>query len=361
MARMHNFSAGPAVLPEPVIRAAQEALWELDGSGVGVCGTSHRWPLFEEGVLESAKRRLRALLQLAPDQHILFLQGGAQTQFFQVPMNILRGGRATYLHTGQWSKGAIGEAQRFGTVDVPFAVGDAWNRVPQQGEWGPLPEGTAYLHYTSNNTIAGTQYGYVPDSGDVPLFCDMSSDIVSRPLDCSGFDLIYAGAQKNLGPSGVTLVVVRDSVLERCDPDIPKMLRYPLQVQKNSMLNTPNTFGIFVIERMCRWIEDEGGLTAIARRNERQSALLYDTIDGSGFWQGKADVDSRSHMNVTFTTGKPDLDTRFWKEAEAKAGLKGLKGHRVVGGLRATIYNAQTDEAVAALASFMQEFEREHG
>lgn len=360
MARIHNFSAGPAVLPEPVIREAQEALWDLNGSGIGICESSHRWPLFDE-VICSARDRLRRLLKLSDDQEVLFLQGGAQSQFYQVPMNLLRGGRAVYLDTGTWAQGAAKEADRFGDVAVPFSSAEtAYNRVPRQREWGAMPKDVVYLHYTSNNTVAGTQYSYRPDANGSWLVCDMSSDICSRPIDGSQFDLIYAGAQKNLGPSGVTLVILRRSLLERCDPAIPTMLRYGIQVEKQSMKNTPNTFGIYIVDRVCNWIEEQGGLKAIEARNEAQAGKLYDIIDGSDFWTGKAELDSRSRMNVTWSTGDADLDTKLWKGAEGH-GIKGLKGHRIVGGLRATIYNAQTDAAVDALAEYMREFERTNG
>ncbi len=361
MARIHNFSAGPSLLPESVIREAQEALWELNGSGIGLCGSSHRWPLFES-VLASAKARMAKLLALADDQQVLFLQGGAQTQFFQVPMNLLRGGRATYLDTGRWSTGAAAEARRFGTVDVPFSGQDAgYNHVPAPNSWGPLPAGTKYLHYTSNNTVAGTQFDYVPDSGDAWLICDMSSDICSRPIDGSQFDLIYGGAQKNLGPSGVTVVILRRGLLEHCDPELPTMMRYGVQVTKDSMHNTPNTFGIFIVDRMCAWIEAQGGLAAIDARNRVQAGKIYAAIDASDFWSGRTQAQSRSLMNVAWTTGDAELDTLFWQSAEAKAQLKGLKGHKAMGGLRATIYNAQRDESVDTLVEYMAEFARTHG
>ncbi|MBW2253831.1 MAG: 3-phosphoserine/phosphohydroxythreonine transaminase [Deltaproteobacteria bacterium] len=361
MARIHNFSAGPAVLPVPVLEQAREAALEYGQTGLGLMECSHRSPLFE-GIIGAARERLQRLLALDDDQEVLFLQGGASSQFFMVPMNLLRGGRATYLDTGAWSKKAMTEARRFGVVDVPFSAGETgYDRVPAPGAWGDLPAGTVYLHYTSNNTIAGTQYAHVPDAGDALLTCDASSDICSRPLDGSRFDVLYAGAQKNLGPAGVTVVVVRRSILERCDPEIPTMLRYETHVSKRSMFNTPNTFGIFVIERACAWIEEDmGGLAAVGARNEAKANKIYGVIDESDFWQGKALRDSRSQMNVTFTTGDPDLDTTCWKAA-AEEGLGGLKGHRSVGGLRASIYNAQTDEAIGDLIQFMKHFEQTRG
>jgi len=360
MTRIHNFSAGPAVLPEPVVRATQEALWDLNGSGLGLCECSHRSALFED-VLASATQGLRSLLALSDDQEVLFLPGGAQTQFYQIPMNLLRGGRATYLDTGVWSEGAMREAHRYGTVDVGYSSAPVYPNVPQPGDVGELPTGTRYLHYTSNNTVAGTQFHHIPQvPAGVWRICDMSSDIASRPVDGAAFDLIYAGAQKNLGPSGLAIVVIRRELLEHCDPDLPTMLRYGVQVKQTSMFNTPNTFGIYVVDQVCRWIQDQGGLSAIGARNSAQADRVYAAIDGSAFWQGKARLDSRSIMNVTFSTGDAELDTRFVKQATA-AGLSGLKGHRVVGGLRASLYNAQTDAAVSALVDFMAEFERANG
>lgn len=359
MARIHNFSAGPGVLPEPVLKQAQQDLWDHAGYGIGILECSHRSAQFD-AVVASAKDRLRRLMKLDDDQVMLFLHGGASTQFFMVAANLLRGGRATYLDTGRWAALSLAEARRYGTVDVPFSSkGTRYDHVPAQGEWGPLPEGTAYLHYTSNNTVAGTEYHYTPDVG-VPLVCDASSDILSRPWDYSKMDLIYAGAQKNMGPSGVTFVVIRQSLLERCDPDLPTMLRYGQHAATDSMHNTPCTFGIYVIEKVAAWLEDNGGLEAMGARNEAQAAKVYAAIDGSSVFRALAREGSRSLMNVTFTTGDADLDTKFWKSA-AEHGLSGLKGHKSVGGLRASLYNAQTDAAVDALVAFMHEFERTHG
>jgi phosphoserine aminotransferase len=360
MARIHNFSAGPGVLPLDVLRQTQEDLIELNGSGIGLLECSHRSALYG-AVIDSARARLHRLLQLDEDQEVLFLQGGAQSQFFMVPMNFLRGGRASYVDTGRWSDLAIGEAKRFGAVDVVYSSREqACDHVPQAGELAASSAESVYLHYTSNNTIAGTQFHHIPENPHGFLVCDASSDILSRPWDGSRYGLIYAGAQKNMGPSGVTVVVIRKSLLERADPDLPTMLRYGVHVAKQSMNNTPNTFGIYIIDQVCKWIEENGGLTAMEARNRAQAERLYSAIDASDFYQGKARKDSRSWMNVSFTTGHEDLDTRFWQSA-AQAGLSGLKGHRIVGGLRASIYNAQTNDAVEALVSYMAEFERTHG
>ncbi len=362
-ARIHNFSAGPGVLPEPVLREAQQALWNHDGHGIGILECSHRSAQFD-AVIDSARARIKRLLGVGDDYEVLFLHGGARTQFFMLPLNLLRGGRATYLDTGTWSAGAIVQARRYGTVDVPFSSAEtSYDRVPQPAALEPmlanLPDGTVYLHYTSNNTVAGTEFHTVPNS-PVPLVCDMSSDIFSRPIDGSKFHFIYAGAQKNMGPAGVTTVVMRKEWLERCKPDVPEMLQYPLHAKKGSMYNTPCTFGIYVVERVAAYLEDNGGLAGIDAKNQAQSDALYGAIDASGLFSGKTDRASRSRMNVTFTTGDADLDTTFWKSA-ADAGLSGLKGHRSVGGLRASIYNAQTDAAVEALIGFMREFEAKHG
>lgn len=359
MARTHNFSAGPGVLPEAVIRQAQTDLWDHDGTGIGVVECSHRWPQFDR-VIGSARARIRNLLALDDDQVILFLHGGARSQFYQLPMNLLGGGRATYLDTGRWSAFAIEDARRFGTIDVPFSSADTgYDRLPPNETIGVHAD-SVYLHYTSNNTVAGAQFDWVPTPQHGWLACDMSSDFLSRPIDGSRFGFIYAGAQKNVGPSGCTVVVVRRSLLVNASTDLPGMLRYSVQVDKGSMLNTPCTFSIYMIDQVCGWIEDQGGLEAIDAHNRSQASRIYGAIDGSGFWQGKVSREARSLMNVTFTTGSDALDARFVSEAD-DAGLLGLKGHRAVGGLRASVYNAQTDAAVDALVAFMNQFESDNG
>lgn len=360
MARVYNFSAGPAVLPVPVLEQARDGLLEFEGTGLGAMEYSHRSPKFTE-VIGAARDRLRRLLGLADDQEVLFLHGGARTQFYQVPMNLLRGGRAAYLDTGTWAFQAAEDARRYGTVDIAWSSkAEKYPAVPRPGAWGELAPGTRYLHYTSNNTVYGTQFDYIPDPGAAWLVCDASSDILSRPVDGSRFDLLYAGAQKNLGPSGLAVVVFRRGLLDHCDENIPAMLRYGIHVEKQSLYNTPNTWAIWIVERVAAWIEDEGGLDVIAARNEAQAAKVYAAIDGSGFWRGFAEPASRSRMNVTFSTGDAELDLACAQRA-AKEGLVGLKGHKSVGGLRASIYNAQTDEAVDALVGYLGEFERTHG
>lgn len=359
MARVHNFSAGPAVLPLPVLEKAQAALIELNGSGIGLLETSHRWDVFE-AVIASARQRLHTLLGCGDDQHVLFLQGGASSQFFMCPMNVLRGGTATYIDTGRWSSLAIAEAHRFGTVQVPFSSkATSYDHVPADGQWGGVADGSVYLHYTSNNTVSGSQFHYVPDAGDAMLVCDMSSDILSRRVDATRYDMIYAGAQKNLGPSGVTVVVVSDRFLAACDANLPTMLRYGQHVAKESMYNTPNTFGIYLIDEVCAWIEAQGGLDAVATKNTAQARAFYDFIDATPRYKPMVRAGSRSEMNVTFTTGDAALDTKLWKEGDA-AGVRGLKGHKSVGGLRASLYNAQTDEAVAAALAFLGEFAKQN-
>jgi phosphoserine aminotransferase len=360
MARIHNFSAGPAVLPESVLLQAREDLWDLQGTGIGVMECSHRTKVYE-AIVESARQRIRRLMGLSADHEVLFLQGGASSQFFMVPMNLLRGGSAAYVETGHWAEKAIAEAKRFGTTDVVWtSKATKFDHVPRPGAF-TVPKGATYLHYTSNNTIYGTEFDHVPDAQGTILVCDASSDIMSRPIDGSKFDLMYAGAQKNLGPSGVTVVIVRKSVIERCDKNIPTMLRYGIHAENGSMYNTPNTWGIYLIDKVCAWIEEMGGLPAIGERNRRHESAVYEAIDGSGgFWRGTCKGDSRSWMNPTFTSGDADRDTVFVKESE-KAGLSGLKGHRAVGGLRASLYNAQTDAAVDALVAFMGDFARRNG
>jgi phosphoserine aminotransferase len=359
MSRIHNFSAGPAILPESVLEEARAALWEFGATGMGIMEFSHRSVAYE-AVIESARQRLRRLMRLSADQEVLFLSGGASTQFFMAPMNVLRGGKSAYLETGHWAEKAIVEARRFGEVAVPWSSkSSGFDHVPEPGNWGELAPDTRYLHYTSNNTIYGTQFSYVPDAGAAWLFCDASSDILCRPMDGSKFDLIYAGAQKNLGPSGITVVVIRRAVIEASDPELPTMLRYRTHLEHGSMYNTPNTWGIYLLERVCAWLEQRG-LDHVAASNQRRAERLYAEIDRSGFWRGTCQRGSRSWMNVTFTSGDADLDTRFYKEAD-KAGLSGLKGHRAVGGLRASLYNAQTDAGVEALCAFMGDFEARCG
>ena len=354
--RIHNFSAGPGALPESVLREAQVDLFCHGESGIGITECSHRSPQFDE-VIEGAKSRIHRLLGLDEDQVVLFLHGGARSQFYMWPMNTLKGGRAAYIDTGHWSRLAAKDAARYGDVDTIFSAHEAQDTyVPKEDGPFQVDPSTRYVHYTSNNTIAGTEFHYIPQSSAGGLVCDMSSNFLSRPIDGSKFEFIYAGAQKNVGPSGTTVVIVRKSSLDACDKDIPDMLRYDIQVNKQGMLNTPTTFSIYMIDRVTSWIEAQGGLEAIEAKNIAQADRLYATIDRSPLFQGRVQQSSRSRMNLTFTTADPDLDTRFWQSA-AREGLSGLKGHRSMGGLRASLYNAQTDEAVDALIAYMNHFE----
>ncbi|MCY4029124.1 MAG: 3-phosphoserine/phosphohydroxythreonine transaminase [Acidobacteria bacterium] len=355
--RVYNFGAGPAVLPEPVLREVQEHLLALPGAGMSVLEISHRSAAFEE-ILTSAESGIRALAGVPDGYHVLFLQGGATQQFAMVPMNLLAAGAtADYVVTGSWARKAAAEARRFGTVRVAATTEpDGFTRVPAPTELA-LTRGAAYVHLTSNNTIAGTQWAETPDTGDSPLVVDASSDILSRPIDVARHGLIYAGAQKNLGPAGVTVVIVRDELVRRAPQGLPTLMRYETFAESRSLHNTPPVFAIYVVALVTAWIRDAGGLDEMSRRNERKAQALYDVIDASSFYRGTAEPASRSRMNVTFRLPTPELDAQFVREA-GDAGLAGLKGHRSVGGQRASIYNAFPEAGVAALVDFMREFER---
>ncbi|MBE7450981.1 MAG: 3-phosphoserine/phosphohydroxythreonine transaminase [Kofleriaceae bacterium] len=357
--RIYNFSSGPAVLPEPVLRRAQAAIWDLDGTGIGVLEHSHRGPAFT-AVLDRAEALVREVGGVPASHAVLFLPGGASTQFFQVPMNFLGGGTADYCCTGVWSQKAIAEARRFGAVHVACsseATGFDHIPPPSEHRWSATP---AYVHVTSNNTIYGTQWTREPEvPPGVPLVCDASSDLFSRPIAIDRYDLVYAGAQKNLGPAGVTLVIARKDFLERGARDLPTMLSYRTHVAERSMYNTPSTFGIYVIGEVMAWILEQGGLTAMAARNQAKARVLYDFLDGSRLFHGTARADSRSLMNVTFRCRDTSLEPAVIAQATAR-GLDGLKGHRSVGGMRASIYNAFPPAGVDALVDFLREFERAH-
>jgi phosphoserine aminotransferase len=358
--RIFNFSAGPAVLPPPVLEEAQRDLVSLPGVGMSILEISHRSKAFE-GILHAAEADIRSLAGITDDYAVLFLQGGASLQFSMVPMNLLpEGGSADYVVTGSWSQKAVKEAKRHGKVRIAATTENGnFVRVPAQDEIS-FDANAAYAHITSNNTIFGTQFQTIPDPGAVPLVCDASSDIFSRPIDVAKYGLIYAGAQKNLGPSGVTLVVVRKDLLKRSPAALPTMLNYGTHADNESMYNTPPCFGIYILGLVGKWLKGIGGLTAIEKVNERKAAKLYAEIDRSGFYRGHAEPASRSRMNVTFRLPSEALETEFVKSSTA-AGLDGLKGHRSVGGLRASIYNAFPEEGIDALVSFMQEFERTKG
>jgi len=358
--RIFNFAAGPAVLPLAVLEEAQRDLIALPGVGMSVMEISHRSKTFED-ILHRAIEDIRALANISPDYTVMLLQGGASLQFSMVPLNILTSGAtADYIVTGGWAQKALKEAKKVGNANVAWTEGgDIFTRIPRQEELRLTP-GAAYVHMTSNNTLFGTEWKNLPDAGAAPLVSDTSSDMFSRPIDISKHALIYAGAQKNLGPSGVTLVIVRNDLLARSKDSLPTMLNYKVHAENGSLYNTPPTFGIYVLGLTMKWLRRQGGLEAIAQLNERKAGKLYAEIDRTGFYRGTAQKDSRSLMNVTFRLGSEELEKLFVKESTA-AGLDGLKGHRSVGGIRASIYNAFPEEGVDALVQFMREFERKHG
>jgi phosphoserine aminotransferase len=358
--RIFNFSAGPAVIPVPVLEEAQRDLLALPGVGMSVMEISHRSKTFDE-IISGADAGLRELLNIPKDYAVLFLQGGASLQFAMVPMNFLSLDRsADYVVTGSWGKKAVKEAQKFGQVNLAANTADGgFTRVPAQDEL-QLDPGAAYVHITSNETIGGVEFKSEPAVGDVPLVCDASSNILSRPIPVEKYGLIYAGAQKNMGPSGVTLVIIREDLLPRVREGLATMLDYRTHVKDKSLHNTPNTWGIYIINLVCKWLKEKGGLTAMQIENEAKARLLYDAIDATEFYRGHADPDSRSNMNVTFRLPSEDLEKKFASEATA-AGMDGLKGHRSVGGIRASIYNAFPWEGCEALVGFMKQFEEKNG
>ncbi|MFN2447231.1 MAG: 3-phosphoserine/phosphohydroxythreonine transaminase [Vicinamibacterales bacterium] len=358
--RIFNFSAGPAVLPLPVLEEAQRDLVSLPGVGMSILEISHRSKAFE-AVLAKTEADLRTLGGVPDGYRVLFLQGGASLQFSMVPLNLLApGATADYIVTGAWSQKAVKEAQRVGTVHIAGTTEhEQFTRIPRQDELRLTP-GAAYVHFTTNNTIFGTEWQREPDAGAVPLVADTSSDMFSRPIDIAKYGLIYAGAQKNLGPSGVTLVIVRDDLLGRSSKSLHTMLSYAVQAENGSMYNTPPCFGIYLMGLVAKWALAQGGLTTIGDTNARKAATLYAEIDRTGFYRGTAREDSRSRMNITFRLPNEELENVFVKESTA-AGFDGLKGHRSVGGMRASIYNAFPEEGVDNLVAFMREFERKRG
>jgi phosphoserine aminotransferase len=363
--RVFNFAAGPAVLPLPVLEQIQRDMLALPGVGISILEISHRSKEFE-AILAQAEADIRALAGIPANYRVLFLQGGASLQFSMVPMNLLPpGGTADYIDTGSWADKAIKEARKAGNVNVIGSTeSDNYARIPSSSELEPTP-GAAYIHMTSNNTIEGTEWKALPPSaviGDTPLVSDASSDIFSRPIDIDRHALIYAGAQKNLGPAGATIVIVRDDMLARSGKvaALPTMLNYAVHAEHGSLYNTPPVFAVYAIGLVMKWLLADGGLTAIAAVNERKASKLYAEIDRTGFYRGTADPASRSLMNATFRLPTEDLENVFVKESTA-AGFDGLKGHRAVGGMRASIYNAFPEAGVDALVSFMRDFERRHG
>jgi phosphoserine aminotransferase len=358
--RVFNFSSGPAVLPLPVLETVQRDLVALPGVGMSILEISHRSATFER-ILSKAESDIRQLAGIPTDYKVLFLQGGASLQFSMVPMNLLTEGRtADYVVTGSWGQKALKEAKKVGNVRVAISTeADQFSRIPADAEWTVTPD-AAYVHITSNNTIEGTQWKTLPKVGSVPLVSDASSDIFSAPLDISRFALVYAGAQKNLGPAGATLVIIREDLLPRSSKTLHTMMNYAVHAENGSLYNTPPAFAIYVVGLVAEWLLAQGGLPAIAQVNQRKASKLYAELDRTGFWRPTAEEASRSLMNVTFRVGSEELEKKFVKEATAE-GLDGLKGHRSVGGMRASIYNAFPEEGVDTLVSFMREFERRNG
>ena len=361
--RIFNFSAGPAVLPLSVIEEIQRDLVALPGVGMSILEISHRSKPFE-AILAQAETDIRTLANIPANYRVLFLQGGASLQFSMVPMNLLApGATADYIDGGSWADKAIKEAKKVGAVNVAASTkGENYSRIPLQSELKLTP-GAAYVHMTSNNTIEGTQYKQLPEVGNVPLVSDTSSEMFSRPIDVSRHALIYAGAQKNMGPAGVTVVIIRDDLVAASKARgsaLPTMLSYAVHAENTSLYNTPPAFSIYALGLVMKWLLAQGGLSAIASVNERKAATLYAEIDRSGFYRGTAHKADRSLMNITFRLPTEDLEKAFVKESTA-AGLDGLKGHRAVGGIRASLYNAFPEAGVDALVAFMQEFERQHG
>jgi phosphoserine aminotransferase len=360
MTRIFNFSAGPAVLPIEVLEEAQRDLMALPGVGMSILEISHRSKPFDD-VIERCEADLRALAGIPANYHVLFLQGGASLQFSMVPMNLLpANGSADYIVTGSWSQKAVKEAKRVGGVKIAASTeSENFARIPKQSEL-TLDPNAAYVHITTNNTIFGTEWHWLPDVGNVPLVADTSSNMYSRPIDVSKYGLIYAGAQKNLGPSGLTVVIIRDDLVARTPASLATTLQYSVQVENKSMYNTPPVFSVYIMGLVLKWLLAQGGLDAIERANIRKAEKLYTEIDRTGFYRGHAQKDSRSRMNVTFRLPSEELEKKFVKESTA-AGLDGLKGHRSVGGLRASIYNAFPEAGVDALVAFMRDFEAKNG
>jgi phosphoserine aminotransferase len=361
MQRIHNFNAGPGVLPLTVLEQAQAELLDYDGQGMSIMEMSHRAPEYE-AINHTAETRLKQLLGVGDNYRALFMQGGASLQFALVPMNLLSSGAvADYVVCGAWGEKAVEEAARLGKTHVAASSKEGGYRAVPEREAIQLSENPAYIHITSNETIHGTQWASLPSFGNVPLVVDMSSDILSRSIDTQQIALLYAGAQKNIGPAGVTVVVIRQDLLEQARSDIPLALRYSTAAKNNSLYNTPPVFAVYMLNLVLGWIEQQGGVAAIEQQNQAKAALVYGAIDRqSGFYRGHAQIGSRSTMNVTFRLPEAALEQQFVAEAQA-AGMVGLAGHRSVGGIRASLYNALPLEACATLASFMDEFARNHG
>ncbi len=357
--RIFNFSAGPATLPQEVLEQAANDITNFNNKGIGLIELSHRSKEFM-AVADEAEALLREIMEVPDNYKVLFLQGGASTQFAMVPMNLLPSGKkATYLNTGAWSKKAIKEAKMFSDIDVAYSSEDVgFNHVPANEDY-QVTENSEYLYFVSNNTIFGTQYHTFPECS-APLVCDMSSDILSRKINVSDFGIIFAGAQKNMGPAGCTVVIIRDDLVEKGLTDIPTMLKYKTHADKGSMFNTPPCFAMYTVGLVLKWLKAKGGISAMEEININKAKKIYDTIDGSDFFRGHAKKSSRSNMNITFNLPTPELEAQFIKEA-AEQGFDGLKGHRSVGGVRASIYNAFPVKGVEMLVDFMNKFAAENG
>lgn len=357
MSRVFNFGAGPAMLPEPVLQQAAAEMFDWRGSGMSVMEMSHRGAEFNS-IAEEAEADLRELLAIPANYRVLFLQGGATLQFSMLPLNLMaEGGRADYVNTGQWSIKAIKEAQRFGNLHVVASSEDAnFSYAPTQDTWQPLDPTASYVHYTANETIGGVEFNWIPQTGEVPLVADMSSNVLSRPVDVSRYGAIYAGAQKNIGQAGLTIVLLRDDLLGHARARTPTMLDYKVHADAKSMSNTPPTYAWYIAGLVFKWIKAQGGVAAIEQQNIAKSKLLYDYLDRSSFFKSPVRKSDRSRMNVPFTLADAKLDAAFLKGAEQR-GLMQLKGHRSVGGMRASIYNAMPLEGVKQLVDYLQDFE----
>ena len=359
MSKVYNFSAGPAVLPSEVLQKAADEMLDYQGSGMSVMEMSHRSAVFES-IITAAEADLRELLQVPENYHILFLQGGASTQFAMIPMNLMKNKVADYIVTGEWAKKASAEASKFVTVNVVASSADkTFSYIPDCSDL-PISEDADYVHICENNTIFGTRFTELPNTKGKTLVSDMSSCILSEPIDVSKYGLIYAGAQKNIGPAGVTIVIVRDDLLTGVMEGTPTMLDYRTHVKAKSLYNTPPCYSIYICGLVFKWLKEKGGLTAMKEINEKKAAVLYDFLDSSNLFKGTVEVKDRSLMNVPFITGCDELDAKFLKEAKAN-GFENLKGHRSVGGMRASIYNAMPMEGVEVLVEFMKKFEKENG
>ncbi len=355
MERVYNFSAGPSVLPEPVLLKAQKEMMNYNNSGMSVMEMSHRSSVYQ-GIIDGAEQSLRDIMNIPENYKVLFLQGGASTQFAMIPMNLMKNGKIDIIHTGAWTKKAIQEAKRFGEVNVVASSEDEGFTYIPETDPQKHSKDADYFHITTNNTIYGTRFTQLPETGDVPLVADMSSNILSQVYDVNRFALIFAGAQKNMGPAGVTVVIIREDLITDTAPHVPTMLSYKTHADKGSMFNTPPTFAIYICGMVFDWVKSMGGVSGIQEINEEKARTLYDFLDESEIFKGTVREKDRSLMNIPFVTGKPELDSEFILTAEKK-GLTNIKGHRSVGGMRASIYNAMPLKGIKALVDHMKEFE----